>query len=71
MRKHRFCENDISNFESQMTTGGVRGDSMILGCRQHHGYSGRSRDHFWEGLKFRISEESHFVGNFTEIFPYF
>jgi hypothetical protein len=37
MRKHRLSENGISNFGSQMTTYGARGDSMIWWCKQQHG----------------------------------
>jgi hypothetical protein len=37
MREHRLCGNGISNYESQMTTAGVRGDFMIWWCEQHHG----------------------------------
>ena len=37
MRKHRLCGNGISNYRSQMTTGGATGDSMIWWCKQHHG----------------------------------
>ena len=29
--------NGISNFRSQMTTGGAKGDFMIRWCKQHHG----------------------------------
>ena len=37
MRKHRLCGNGISNYRSQMTTGGATGDSLIWWCKQQDG----------------------------------
>ena len=37
MRKHRLFGNGISNFRSQMTTWGARGDYSIWWCKQQHG----------------------------------
>jgi hypothetical protein len=35
MREHRLCEIGISNYRSQMTTGGARGGSMIWWCEKN------------------------------------
>jgi hypothetical protein len=37
MRKHRLCENGISNYGSHMTTGGAKSDFMLWWCKQQHG----------------------------------
>tara|TARA_B110000208_G_C11362464_1_gene281754 strand:- start:335 stop:460 length:126 start_codon:yes stop_codon:yes gene_type:complete len=37
MRNNQLCGNGISNYGSQMTTGGASGDAMIWWCKQQHG----------------------------------